>query len=62
MSDASNEKRDDESKALRDEGMSSPTDIRNAKGRRKEKDMPEDEGYKKRDPEQDYRGPAKKDH
>ena len=56
------EKRDDKSKALRDEGMSSPTDVRNTTAPRKEKDMPEDEAYKNRDPEKDYEGPAKKDH
>ena len=56
------EKRDGKSKALRDEGMSSPTDVRNTTAPRKEKDKPEDEGYKNRDPEKDYEGPAKKDH
>lgn len=49
-------------KALRDSGMSSPTGIRNTTAPRKAKDMPEDEGYKDRDPEKDYEGPAKKDH
>jgi len=42
--------------------MSSPTDIRNTTAPRKVKDMPEDDGYKTRDPEKDYKGPAKKDH
>lgn len=56
------EKRDDKSKALRDEGMSSPTDVRNTTAPRKVKDLPEDDGYKSRDPEKDYDGPAKKDH
>jgi hypothetical protein len=50
------------SKALRDEGMSSPSEIRNTTAPRKIKDMPEDDGYKKRDPDKDYKGPAKKDH
>ena len=49
-------------KALRDGGMSSPADIRNTTAPRKVKDMPEDDGYKDRDPEKDYEGPAKKDH
>ena len=49
-------------KALRDSGMSSPTEIRNTTAPRKAKDMPEDRGYKDRDPEKDYEGPAKKDH
>ena len=48
-------------KALRDSGMSSPADIRNTTAPRKVKDMPEDDGYKDRDPEKDYEGPAKKD-
>lgn len=56
------EKRTDKSKALRDEGMSSPSDVRNTTAPRKAKDMPEDHGYKKRDPEKDYKGPARKDH
>jgi hypothetical protein len=50
------------SKALRDRGMSSPSEIRNTTAPRKTNDMPEDEGYKERDPEKDYDGPAKKDH
>lgn len=61
MSGVMREKRD-KSKALRDEGMSSLTDVRNTTGPRKVKDMPEDEGYKNRDPEKDYQGPAQKDH
>ena len=56
------EKKQTESDSLRDEGMSSPSDIRNTTAPRKVKDMPEDEAYKKRDPERDYQGPAKKDH
>lgn len=56
------EKQTDKSKALRDEGMSSPSDVRNTTAPRKAKDMPEDDGYKKRDPEKDYKGPARKDH
>lgn len=56
------EKRTDKSKALRDEGMSSPSEVRNTTAPRKAKDMPEDDSYKNRDPEKDYRGPAKKDH
>jgi|APAra7269096979_1048534.scaffolds.fasta_scaffold04373_9 hypothetical protein len=56
------EKTSDKSKALRDEGMSSPSDVRNTTAPRKVKDMPEDEGYKNRDPGKDYQGPAKKDH
>ncbi|MET0654779.1 MAG: hypothetical protein ABWY94_04305 [Pseudoxanthomonas sp.] len=49
-------------KALRDAGMGSPAEIRNTTAPRKTKDMPEDEGYKDRDPEKDYPGPAGKDH
>lgn len=49
-------------KALRDAGMGSPADIRNTTAPRKAKDMPDDDGYKNRDPEKDYSGPAKKDH
>lgn len=56
------EKTSDKSKALRDEGISSPSDVRNTTAPRKVKDMPEDEGYKNRDPGKDYQGPAKKDH
>jgi hypothetical protein len=56
-----NERKTDKSKALRDEGMSSPSDVRNTTAPRKVRDMPEDEGYKDRDPEKDYEGPAKKD-
>lgn len=56
------EKRTDKSKALRDEGMSSPINVRNTTAPRKVKDMPEDDGYKDRDPEKDYPGPAKKSH
>ena len=56
------EKRTDKSKALRDEGMSSPSEVRNTTAPRKVKDMPEDGGYKDRDPEKDYQGPARKDH
>lgn len=56
-----NERKTDKSKALRDEGMSSPSDVRNTTAPRKVRDMPEDEGYKGRDPEKDYEGPAKKD-
>ncbi|MEO6103741.1 MAG: hypothetical protein ABIP44_08905 [Pseudoxanthomonas sp.] len=52
----------EKSKALRDEEMSSPSDIRNTTAPRKVKDMPEDEGYKQRNPEKDYDGPTKKDH
>ena len=58
-----NKNKDESSgKAQRDEGMSSPADLRNTTAPRKVKDMPEDEGYKERDPEKDYEGPAKKDH
>ncbi|WP_281350901.1 hypothetical protein [Pseudoxanthomonas gei] len=42
--------------------MSSPTALRNETAPRKARDMPEDEGYKQRDPEKDYAGPARKDH
>jgi hypothetical protein len=54
------EKRTDKSKALRDEGMSSPSKVRNTTAPRKVKDMPEDDGYKDRDPEKDYPDPAGK--
>ena len=57
---ASNKEPD--SKARRDAGMSSPTDLRNNTAPRKTHDMPEDEGYKERDPEKDYAGPARKGH
>lgn len=53
---------DDQSKALRDEGMGSPDELRNTKAPRKVKDMPEDEGYKQRNPDKDYEGPAGKEH
>ena len=56
------EKRTDKSKALRDEEMSSPSDVRNTTAPRKVKDMPEDGGYKDRDPEMDYPDAAKKSH
>ena len=56
------EKQTDDSKALRDKGMSSPSELRNNTAPRKVKDMPEDGGYKDRDAEQDYQGPAKKNH
>jgi len=49
-------------KARRDSEMSSPTALRNETAPRKAPDMPEDEGYKQRDPEKDYAGPARKDH
>jgi hypothetical protein len=52
----------DKSKALRDQGMRSPSDVRNTTAPRKVKDMPEDTGYRDRDPEKDYQGPAGKDH
>jgi hypothetical protein len=56
-----NQRKTDKSKALRDEGMSSPSDVRNTTTPRKVKDMPEDESFKDRDPEKDYEGPARKD-
>lgn len=55
------EKKTSGSKALRDEGMSSPTDVRNTTAPRKVKDMPEDRGYKDRDAEKDYRSPSGKE-
>lgn len=55
-------KREKKSHALRDAGMGSPTDLRNTTAPRKVRDMPEDEGYKERDPEKDYRDPARKGH
>lgn len=54
--------RTSKSKALRDQGMSSPSTLRNTTAPRKAKDMPEDAGYKERDPDKDYDGPARKDH
>jgi hypothetical protein len=55
-------KKERSKKSLRDEGMRSPSAIRNTTAPRKVKDMPEDESYKERDPDKDYDGPAKKDH
>lgn len=52
----------DKSGAQRDANMGSPSDIRNTTAPRKVKDMPEDEGYRDRDPEKDYDGEAAKDH
>lgn len=52
----------DKSKAQRDANMSSPSHIRNTTAPRKIKDMPEDKGYRDRDPEKDYEGEAGKDH
>lgn len=51
-----------QSRAQRDAHMSSPSAIRNTTAPRKTRDMPEDEGYKDRDPETDYDGEARKDH
>lgn len=56
------EKKKPASKAQRDADMNSPTAPRNTTAPRKAPDMPEDEGYKERDPEKDYAGPAGKDH
>jgi hypothetical protein len=50
----------DQSKALRDEGMRSPGQLRNTTAPRKVKDMPEDEGYKTRNPDKDYEVPIRK--
>lgn len=51
-----------QSRAQRDANMSSPTAIRNTTAPRKIRNMPEDEGYKDRDPESDYDGEDGKDH
>lgn len=56
------EKKQPDQDAQRDAGMTSPTDLRNTTAPRKSRDMPEDEGYKQRDPEKDYDGPARKNH
>jgi len=56
------EKRTENTNTLRDKGMSSPSKLHNTTAPRKAKDMPEDSGYKERDAEQDYRGPARKNH
>ena len=50
------------SRAQRDANMNSPSHVRNTTAPRKAKDMPEDEGYKDRNPEKDYDGEAGKDH
>jgi hypothetical protein len=52
----------EKSSAQRDANMASPTAIRNTTAPRKVKDMPEDKGYRERDPEKDYAGEAGKDH
>lgn len=57
-----NSKRGKGGSAQRDAGSASPTAPRNTTAPRKVKDMPEDEGYKDRDPEKDYAGDAKKGH
>ena len=56
------EKKQSDDNSQREDGMNSPTDIRNTTAPRKSPDMPEDEGYKQRDPEKDYQGPARKNH
>ncbi len=55
-------KKSPDSAPQRDSDMSSPTAPRNTTAPRKAHDMPEDEGYKQRDPEKDYAGPARKNH
>lgn len=50
-----------EGRAQRDSGMASPTAPRNTTVPRKTRDMPESEGYKKRDPEKDYTQPPARD-
>lgn len=54
--------RSGKSSARRDADMASPTAIRNTTAPRKVRDMPEDKGYRERDPERDYAGEAGKDH